>query len=230
MKKVICITDSVAMPRPGLSYEETWIGRMVKHYSEYHFIHSSRRASSTARIAKFDYSGYDDPLDTLEHYEPEIAILQIGSADSAPRLIKRKSLFSFILSTLNHNIRWKIIVAYSKFFGRSIRKADLPMSHIRNNFKNYFKRANELDVKLIVVLCGKLPSWTQKKSPELKKYWGICNEIIMQEADVYDNIITMHPFSDDVDVDKLIPDDFHPMSEGQEIIFNNIKIQFDKWS
>ena len=226
MKKVLVVTDSNAMPQKGLSYEETWLGRMVSTHNDYHFIHSCRRGSSTARLAEFDESGYDHPFDVLEYYEPEVVILQIGGTDAAPRLIKKKSFLGYLLTIVHRRIKWQIIELYQKYSTRSIKKADLPMSHVERNFENYFKRANELNVKVIMVMCSRFPSWTAKKSPELRKYWDICNDIMMKHAAKYDNIYPIHPFDENDDIDNLILDDFHPKPEGHEIVFNNINKQF----
>ena len=104
-KKVIIITDSVGMPRDELKYEDTWIYMLKNTFKNHDFIDKSARGSTTARLVTEGGSG----IDTLETYNPDIVILQLGITECAPRLFKKPGLEFYIVSRMPAKLRAKYI-------------------------------------------------------------------------------------------------------------------------
>ena len=81
------------MPRPGVDYEDTWVYKLIEALPEFEFIDKTKRASTSERLVT---EGGDNinpyGADLLEHYMPDIVVMQIGIVDCAPRYIKRGGL------------------------------------------------------------------------------------------------------------------------------------------
>ncbi|HON16100.1 MAG TPA: hypothetical protein PLA51_06445, partial [Spirochaetota bacterium] len=83
--KLLIITDSVSMPRPGIPYESTWIYKLKKEFPNLDIIDKAARGSTSMRLVTEGGGG----VDLLETYMPDIVILQIGITECAPRLFKK---------------------------------------------------------------------------------------------------------------------------------------------
>ena len=128
--KVLCISDSLGLPRDGVSYEETWFYKLITRFPHVHFISKFQRLQTTSVLKEKDYSSY---------YHPDIVIMQLGICDCAPRIILQNDLkwllLERILNRINKNLFWKLIKKYKK------RSADVVMvspEKFRGNISRYF--------------------------------------------------------------------------------------------
>src|SRR5690554_2952573 len=95
--RVLIVGSSMAMPRKEVHYDETWIYKLTKEFSNIEVIDKCRRASTSVRLVS-DGAGAGDKIrsaDLLEYYSPNLVITQIGMTDCAPRLFKVKGFFSY---------------------------------------------------------------------------------------------------------------------------------------
>ena len=83
--KILCIGDSLTLPRNGVNYEDTWFYLIKQNFLNFEFISSFKRAITSNILNEHD---------SLELYSPDYAIIQLGIVDCAPRLIKEASLIT----------------------------------------------------------------------------------------------------------------------------------------
>tara|TARA_B110001452_G_scaffold119986_1_gene99552 strand:+ start:11406 stop:11687 length:282 start_codon:yes stop_codon:yes gene_type:complete len=92
--RVLCIGDSTSLPGRSNKYEDTWIFKLKKRYTNWDFITFFKRALTTNVLIEMGGGdeNYPNPegADCLEHYLPDKVIIQLGIVDCAPRLLNNK--------------------------------------------------------------------------------------------------------------------------------------------
>lgn len=215
MKKVLCIGDSLGLPRPGVSYEQTWFAMLQNHYqNEFCFIPSFRRALTSADIAS---------VDNLEIYNPQIVILQVGIVDCAPRLFKRNSKLIFIINrapSLIKSVFWRIA---KKIRQRKLSNADVSISEFKENLSRYLDRCQQIKTEKVVLISIQNPGSTMlKNNPELLQAIQLYNNILSEMVHLYQFVIKIDPLRNASNT-FYVEDGYHLNELGAKAIFENIK-------
>ena len=108
--KILCIGDSLGLPREECAFEETWISLLRNKYPQHTFIgqfEGGRLIDDSLRA----YNGY------YKYYRADVVILQLGICDCAPRYVnERKSInrlirkFFYLLGL--SNLYWRIVKSH----------------------------------------------------------------------------------------------------------------------
>ncbi len=110
--KILCIGDSLGLPRKGCDYEETWLALLRQHYPEhsfYAFFAGDRLIDS----ALHDFNQY------YQYFKPDVVILQQGICDCAPRYFDGHNILLRILRKLFYiigieNMFWRIVKCHKR--------------------------------------------------------------------------------------------------------------------
>ncbi|MCU0849105.1 MAG: SGNH/GDSL hydrolase family protein [Spirochaetes bacterium] len=219
-KRVIIITDSISMPRPGLSYEKTWPFMMKQAYPHYDFIERSARGSTTRRLATEGGGG----VDLLETYSPDTVIIQLGTADCAPRLFSKTGFEYRLLQKIPfEKIRKKYIDRVKKKRGRNPNITEIGIEEFSSNLAGFFGRAKKIGTSVIMFLLINPNSLFIKKSPHIGKNIDRYNHLIKKTAGLFPNVKIMAPFDPGYDIDSITVDELHINEMGNKIIFNKLK-------
>ncbi|MBW1710211.1 MAG: SGNH/GDSL hydrolase family protein [Deltaproteobacteria bacterium] len=219
-KRVLLITDSMAMPRPEAKYEETWIYLLKQAFPDYDFLDKSDRGSTSLRLVTEGGGG----VDLLEMYEPDLVVLQLGMAECAPRLFKKTGFeFFFLNRILPRRFRLDYVNFIKKRRGRNPKITDVSPDGFRNNLMNYFERARKMNVKVIVFLISRATKLFQGKSPHITENVTLYNDIYREVAARFPNVHLVVPFDEDVDLEELAIDETHVDARGHQILFNKLK-------
>ena len=218
-KKILVITDSVSMPRPGVKYEDTWLYLLKQEFPGYDFIDRSARGTTTYRLVTEGGGG----VDLLESYNPDIVILQMGITECAPRLFKKPGLEYFIVSkVLPAGLRKKYIEIVKR---KRIRNPDIPEvspKQFKENIISYLKRAEKLSSKVIIIMINPPTDLFIQKSPRIKQNIDLYNIIYLKAAKLFHNTETAAPF-ENIDINTLSTDELHVNTKGAKIIFETLK-------
>jgi len=219
-KRILIIADSMAMPRPDVKYEETWISLVKQAFPDYDFLDRPDRGSTTLRLVTEGGGG----VDLLEIYEPDLVIMQIGMAECAPRLFKKTGFEYFFLNRIiPSRFRLNYVNFIKKKRGRNPKITDVSPDNFRANLINYFGRAQKTGVKVIVLLISKATKLFLSKSPYIMENVNLYNSIYREVADSFPNVELVIPFDENVDLEKISLDEVHVNAQGHQIIFNNLK-------
>lgn len=219
-KKIIIITDSVSMPRPGIPYEDTWIYLVKKEFPDYDIIDRTGRGSTSTRLVTEGGGG----IDLLETYRPDLVILQLGMAECAPRLFNKRSLEFRVVSTmLPDRLRERYIARVKKRRVRSPLITDVSPEQFRKNITAYFERARGLSARVIVIPI--LPPTREyiRKSPHAPENVERYNQIYHETARIFPNVQIVDPFRNGVDINEISVDELHIGPRGSEIVFAALK-------
>jgi len=225
--KVLCIGDSTSLPGHTNRYEDTWFFKLKQDFPNYDFISVFRRAITTDILVNEGGGDSVDNLprgaDCLEHYVPDICIVQLGIVDCAPRLIKKKSLESYLLRILPTIISENYINLKKRFLGRNQRNVDVPIEKFQSNLENFIMRCRSINVsKLIFVSICYPNSNFIKKNPDaiinITKY----NEVYSQLSGINDFIKVVYPLDSRV-TNNIYEDGYHPNKNGNNLVFEKLK-------
>jgi lysophospholipase L1-like esterase len=207
---VLLVADSLGMPREGVLYNDTYLHKL-KESSQEEFVDRSKRARTTDSLHKED---------TLEHYNPDIIITQIGIVDCAPRYSNKveRQLFKIVPSALTN----PYMSVMKRLRSRKARRQYVSPEVFKSNLKNYYERAEKGDTQIISIEIAPPTTQLQEANPdvdvEIEKYKRIYNEL----ANGFRNVEIINPY-DSLNVDDVMIDDHHPNAIGHKYIFKSIK-------
>lgn len=224
-ERILIITDSISMPRPGVKYDETWIYLFKDKFRNFDIIDRPMRGATSMRLVQEGGGGYD----LLEFYSPDRIILQLGLAESSPRLFRKNSFeYRFINKFLSNNLRNRYINIIKKKRGRRPEITDVSPEQFRSNIFNYAERCRSQNVKLIIFKLLRPTDIFVKKSPFIKQNIDRSNSIFEEAASVFNNITLIDPISPDLDINSLSLDELHVNSQGHKLFFKSIEKYFKK--
>ncbi len=219
-KRVLIISDSMAMPRPGVKYEETWIYLLKQAFPEYDVLERPDRGSTSLRLITEGGGG----VDLLEMYEPDMVILQLGMTECAPRLFKKTGFEYFFLNRIiPRRYRLNYVNFIKKKRGRNPRITDVSPENFRANLTNYFERARKMNVKVIAFLISRVTKLFVSKSPHITENINLYNSIYREVARAFPNVHLVVPFAEEVNMEEIAVDELHVDARGHQILFNNLK-------
>ncbi len=221
--KVLIITDSVSMPRPGIKYEETWIHLLKKEYPELDIIDRPARGATSRRLVTEGGGG----VDLLETYMPGTVIIQLGLAEAAPRLFRKEGFeFFFMNKILSPAMRAKYINFIKKRRPRKPELSDVSPEEFRSNLKRYFERCARTNTKILYIKLLKASDLYLSKSPLIQECIDRYNSIIDELTTEYSNVTAISPVKNSIDVNRLCLDELHITPEGNKIYFKEVDKYF----
>lgn len=210
-RRVLCISDSVALPRPGVSYEDTWIARLGDNLPEFDFIPIFRRSATTDILAGWDYGEF------LLFYKPEQVIIQLGICDSSPRYIRTTALSYKLLECLPNTLKTIFWTTYKKFIKRSAKRTDVSLERFSQNIRSYLDKCIEANVKRVVIIKIATPAPTMISSnPLVVENVNLYNSIYDQMDREYDFVEVINPLS--MSDDSNYVDGYHPCYKGNSLV------------
>lgn len=214
-KKILCISDSLGLPRPLVDYEHTWFYMLKSKLVDYELIPYFRRGATTDSLADSNYG------ETLFYYNPDIIVLQLGICDCSPRYMKRNSLLHKIIIRLPsflQNPFWKI---YKKIFQRNLKRADVTPDRFQCNITNYFDKCQDSGIeKLIIVKIATPAPAMMDRNKTVMEAVDIYNSIYEKVASNYSFIEIINPLS--ISNDDLYTDGYHPNLKGNMLITSTL--------
>jgi len=213
------ITDSIAMPRPDIRYEETWVYLLKKEFPHYDFIDRPARGSTSTRLAP-QHGG----LDLLETYMPDIVILQQGMVECAPRLFQKRSLEYYIVSRILPARTRNWYIGYvRKHRGRNPDITDVEPEQFRANITGFVKRARSISARVIIIPILPPAAILVKKSPHILKNINRFNAIYHEVARSFPNVTIVDPFRSNIDINELAIDEIHVNQKALRMVYEALK-------
>lgn len=226
--KVLCIGDSLCLPRDGVKYEQTWIYKLKRRYASLDFICLFQRMLTTNCLKE---QGNLTKGDLSTYYNPDFVILQLGICDCAPRYINDqkpfiKGFLQFMSLIGMNTFFWKVI--------KTIRKRKPECVYVkpqvfRKNLLNYINILENINTKCCIIIKICTPSRSvQIKSPYLLQnvceYNAIIDEIQENFPDFVKVVNPLHNGDE-----MLYVDGYHTNEAGAELVFNSISEVFSKY-
>ena len=214
------VSDSMAMPRKEVPYEDTWIYLLKKELSDYDIIDRPVRGSTTLRLVTEGGGG----LDLLEHYTPDLVIIQMGMAECAPRLFKKTGMEYFLMNkVMNHRMRQKYIAFIKRTRARDPLLTEIPPQNFKLHVSLYSRRAALTNTRILAVQIIKANSHFISKSPHIQQNVDTYNALLREIEQEQANFHVIDPFNDVIDMDEITIDELHLTALGHKILFQKLK-------
>ncbi len=221
--KVLCIGDSLGLPREECSYEDTWFYRLKTRFKEYEFIDYFVRGLEISD-ALHRYDTY------FQYYEPEVVIIQTGVVDCAPRYINDHKLFIIALKKLfqvigHEDYFWKIVKLRKRRPSCVVTKYE----DFLNIYENLVNKLLSLSAKkIIIVKIGHAADSTLKSSPFFNSNVDRFNFALDDIQSRYSNqVIVVDPLRCVREEDFV--DGYHCNSTGMKRVFNDLNKAIEEY-
>lgn len=214
--KILCVGDSLGMPREGVAFEDTWYFMLAKSFPQFFFISKFSRGLTT------NFLTGSSKLDYLERYSPLKIILQVGIVDCSPRYISKESLVIKLLDVLPKFFTygfWKFIKKYGR---RKPENSDVLIEKFEKNLRSYFDRCVEYNIKELILIKIAQPSQNMiNRNPGISNQVEKYNLIFERLKNDYDLISIVDPLKF-IDNSYFLEDGYHLNVEGNKKIFQHI--------
>lgn len=210
--RVLVVGDSVSMPSSGVDYEDTWLFQLVDHYPQVEFINRTEGGSTTKRL--------DDKF-SLESYDPDAVLTQLGIVDCAPRITNRFDR-RFVLDVLPKKMENAYMKIVKKFRTRRPDRARVNPDEFRENIADFYHRANSMDVTVLCIAIAPAYPELIDKSPYIADSIARYNAIYRECVANYPDVEIVDPFSDVQETAALYKTGVHLNEWGHEVVFESL--------
>ena len=220
MKRILCISDSLGLPRPKVPYDETWFSILNKTFPSLDFVSYFRRNGTTDML-----SSNGDYGDTLLFYSPQIVILQLGICDCAPRYLRTTSILYRLLAHLPNFLSKPIWALIKRIKHRSLKCTDVPIGRFERNLKEYIQMCINASVDKVILVKIAMPGQAMiKANPLILESIAKYNAVYEKIAELYPDFVTLlNPISIGKD-DLFVEDGYHTNGEGHKLIANELTV------
>ena len=220
--RVLCIGDSLGLPREGCPYESTWFYKLKENYPQHEFISYFKRGL-LIREALDNYDLY------YQFYNPDVVILQTGVCDCSPRYINDKgSLWKFLIKVSIlmrcESLFWKIV----KLRGRSEKCVYTKLKSFVRDYDLLLKKITKQSgvENIYIILIGK----SSDAILERNKFFNInvekYNDEIKKICNHYPETIVLDSLGNPTD--DIFTDGYHCNEKGMSFVFRTLKDSLDK--
>lgn len=221
--KILCVGDSLGLPRDGVSYEDTWYYKIKKEFPEHDFIYKFKRSLTSKDLV--GRSGKDFLGDYSLYYSPDIVITQFGIVDCSPRYINETKPIWMGLKIIFRKIGleklfWKTI---KTIFTRSATCVYVSLGEFRDNVKEYCSiLLDQAKVEQIIFIKIGIPGTkTQLASPNLIGNIDAYNRVYDEMSSLYpQRVFVINPLG--VSDDKYYVDGYHTNGLGYNLVFESL--------
>lgn len=227
--KILCIGDSLALPRGNeVKYEDTWLYLLKKQFPNNDFITIFKRGITTNVLCEWggDRINKEFPAgsDCLEHYMPEIVILQLGIVDCAPRLLKG-ALERKIVSILPKYFSKLYISLIKLIRKRKENNVYVSKKKFQKNLDDYFKRCSIQNVKKIIVIKIPIPDNRMiEKNENILNNVKAYNQIFDEFSGKYPIVKCINPLNPEINDEKIYTDGYHSNKKGNMLVAESLQV------
>lgn len=213
--KVLCIGDSLGMPREGCLEEEVWTSLLKQRYPDLMFIDEFKRA----RLVEDALACYRKQY---KNYNADITILQLGIVDCSPRYINTHNKIVRLIFYLFDKLG-KSDYLWRKVKSRPRRRSCVytSPSKFRKVYSNLVKEILSADGILVIIKIGHGSEAVLKRSQyfnfNVDKYNNIIDGIVNQYKERVYCISPLKVVSEDYFVDG-----YHCCSKGMRIVYEEL--------
>ena len=215
--RVLCVGDSLGLPREDCPYEETWFYKLEEYFSSHTFIDYFIRGM-IIRDALNRYETY------FQYYASDIVIIQAGIVDCAPRYIQEKKTSVKALLLVLKKLRLE------NFFWRVIKRRGRKKDCVFTDFDTFYNTYDLLVSKLLsggvkkifLIKIGHATDTVLLKNPFINNNVDKYNKAIEQIcANHNDEVKALDPLFNVCEKDFV--DGYHCSPIGMRKVFEELK-------
>lgn len=217
--RILCFGDSLALPREGCLYSDTWIAKLKEVFLKDDFICDFKGGMLISNLFHSWHQYYKQVF-------ADVVILQEGVCDCAPRYVNDNKLFwkviiSFCEKTRMSKLFWKMV----KLRPRRPSCTHTSISSFANKYEELICSMYEEGVKYVVIIkIGHGAPSVVRKSIHFNTNVDAYNNVFVQLKDKFkERLILVDPLNQ-VEDDMFV-DGYHCNAKGMHAVFcdlNNV--------
>lgn len=215
--RILCIGDSLALPREECPYEESWFYKLKDSFPQHEFVDFFKRGLLIPDALHMFDTYY-------QFYPAKVVVIQTGICDCSPRYINDQKFvvvaIKLVFKKLGiESVFWKLVklrkrrqfCVYSKF------------DQFKNDYELLVRKLIALGTPhIILVKIGHAAPSVLPRNPHMNQNVDKYNTVIDQLAVEHkENVIVLDPLNDVKD--DFFVDGYHCNSKGMAIVFQHIK-------
>lgn len=215
--RILCLGDSLALPRKGCSYSDSWIAKLKSDFPQCDFI-TDFKGGMLIKDAYHSWNSY------MQFSEADICIIQEGICDCAPRYVNEDAFF------WKYTIRLLEIIGISSFFWRIVKMGKrrpsctcTSRSVFENKYRLLLSSMFDRGIKtVIIVKIGHGAPSIINKSEFFNKNVDEYNSIFEKlKLDFIGKIVLIDPLN--IVEDNMFVDGYHCNAEGMNVVYEDLK-------
>lgn len=221
--RVLCIGDSLGLPREGVPFEETWFYKIKLFFPKIEFVSFfERRLLISKALSNFD-SYYT-------FYSSDIVVIQTGICDCSPRFIVEDKFIVQIVVKLCR--RLGLLNTFWKIVKRRGRKADCVYTPILSFSDKYdelvAKFINSGVEHVIIIKIGHAAESVVKKNKFINENVDKYNkELDIIKKKYKEKVSILNPLDNLNDIYYV--DGYHCNASGMDVVYNCLKTELTKY-
>jgi acyl-CoA thioesterase-1 len=204
----LIVADSLALPRGDVAYEQTWPAMLALRLPAVAWVNRAQRGSTTERLNGEGNGG----ADCLEFYRPNIAVLQLGICDCAPRVLHRRT--ASIVYRLPFGVGSRLSAWLEQGRGRKADNCYVALPDYERNVRAYLTRARACGTTVIAIAVAPATRLMLEKNPLVGGQIEAYNAALDGLAHDFANFRVVHPFRGSASVDEMFVDGYHLNERG----------------
>lgn len=212
--RILCIGDSLPLPREGVPYDTTWFYKLQKSFPDHDFVSSFHRGMLIGDTVHY----FDD---NYRFYDADMYILQTGICDCSPRYFNDKSLLGKMLISIirifgMENMFWYLIKKTCK---RNHNCVYTGKDEFAAKFSLLLNKLTVGGGKVVIVKIGKGAPSITNRSPFFNKNVDDYNAIIDCICGKKDNknIVIINPLGSPEE--NMYVDGYHCNPTGMDVVY-----------
>jgi len=221
-RRVLIIGDSNCLARPNGRYRQTWVYYLKQSLVGVDVILLAENSRTTEYLVLYpvrrpDGSVEYDPT-SLEMYEPNWVIVNLGFVDCSPRLFSRGE--NQILARLPASARKAVISACKRLRRPSTSRAYVKPTAFEANVRQYLERCGSAGVEGVVLIGILSPNdGYRRKNPGIQRSVEEYNAILARLGRAYPKVYFIDPLHPEQRESPLyVEDGYHLSAYGHRLL------------
>lgn len=218
--KILCIGDSLGLPRKGCDYEETWLALLRQHYPEHTFF-GHFAGDRLVNSALNDYNQY------FQYYNPDVVILQQGICDCAPRYVDESKLMTRVIRKFFYtlglkNYYWHLVKSHK----RNPNCVKTRPEKFVETCESLINKVLSIGGRLIFIKIGHGAESVLSASPFFNDNVDRYNALLDQFSNKYNNVYVVDPLNNVKE--EMFVDGYHCGPSGMLVVYEALHPVLDK--
>lgn len=213
--RVVCFGDSLALPREGCMYSDTWIAKLKSTFPNVDFI-----CNFSGGMLVYDLERY---WSYMRYAKADYAIIQEGICDCAPRYLNDETLFWKVVIKIIQKIRltsmfWKIVKLGSRNPSCTLTTKNV----FENKYNMLLEKMLRGGVKCVIIIkIGHGASSVIQKSVYFNSNVDEYNGIFDKLKEKYkERLILINPLS--IVSEDMFVDGYHCNAKGMDVVYKEL--------